>query len=142
VVIPLLLLGFRRSMGDVVLYNVTETMVRQALAEALEEHNLTHAEGDPPGLLARISAKKNAQIKFSRTLPDLNSTIWVTVNPSGTASLRFSGKRSIPDYQGLIASLDNGLQAREFEGSRFYGWFMPVVAFLSLGLGLWLLLVA
>lgn len=140
VVISLLLFGFRRSMGDVILYNVTETMLRQALAKALDEHNLAHAEGERPGLLVRTYAKLNAEIKFSLALPDLNSAIHVTVNPLGTARLRFAGKRAIPDYQGLIASLNERLQAQEFDGSRFYGRFMPVVALLLLGLSLWFLL--
>jgi hypothetical protein len=138
--IPILVFSMRRSMGDIVVYNTTETMVREVLTEALSEHNLTHSEGDRPGFLPRILAGLYAQTRFSLTLRDLNSSIHVTINPLGSATLRFTKKQAIPNYKRLIASLDHKLRAREFDGSRFSGRLMVVGAVAMMGLSVWLLL--
>jgi hypothetical protein len=140
VLIPVLVLGTRRSMGDIVVYNATETMVREVLEKALNEHDLAHSEGNPPGLLSRISAGLYAQTKFSLVLKDLNSTIRVTSNPLGIVTLYFTKKQAIPNYRGLIASLDTEMQSRKFDGSRFSGRLAIFASVLTMGLSIWFLL--
>jgi len=104
--IPVLVFIVRRSLGDVVLYNVTETMLREALVEALDEHHLLHAEGERPDFFTRMLAELYAQTRFSLALPDVNGFVQVTVHPLGSAILRFTRRRAIPDYRGLIARLE------------------------------------
>ena len=139
-VIPVVIFGMRRSIGDLVVYNTTATIVRQALEETLNEHNLPYSEGDRPGLLSRASATLNALTKFSLALKDLNCSIQVTISPLGIATLRFTKKQAIPDYQGLIASLGDELRATQFEGNRFNGSLMLVGSVVMMGLSIWLLL--
>jgi hypothetical protein len=140
ILIPVLVLGTRRSMGDIVVYNATETMIREALEEVLDEYNLAYSEGPPPGLLSRIYAGLYGQTKFSLVLKGLNSTIHMTSNPLGNVTLRFTKKRAIPNYKGLIVSLDNKLQIREFDGSRFPGRLAIFGSVLMMGVSIWLLL--
>jgi hypothetical protein len=139
VVIPIVVFSMRWGMGDMVVYNATETMIREVLEEALTEHNLPHSEGKGPGLLSRIAAGLYAQSRFSLALKDLNSSIHVTINPLGSVALRFTKKRAIPNYEGLIASLDTRLQTREYNGSRFSGCLMLFTSVAMMGLCIWLL---
>ena len=138
--VAVLVLVVHFGLGDIVVYNATEAMVRDVLEESLGEHNLAHSDGDWPGVLSRISGGLNAQTKFSLSLEDLNSSIRVTISPLGSATLRFTRKRSIPDYKGLIASFDRGLQNRMFDGSRFTGCFMLVGSVVLIGGSIWFLL--
>lgn len=64
----------------------------------------------------------------------------VTITPLGVAGLRFTKKAAIPNYKGLIASLDGKLRAKEYEGSRFSGCVMLVVPVVMMSGSIWLLL--
>jgi len=138
VMIPVLAIGVR-TLGDLVVYNVSETMIRQALEEVLDEENLAHSEGGPPGLLARIYDGMYGQRQFSFLLDDLRSSVHVSLTPLGAATLRFKRKQALPNYDRLVASLNNKLQARQFDGNGCSGCLMILVSVTVLGLSVVLL---
>jgi hypothetical protein len=118
------------------LYNVTETMVISSLGEALQEHEIKYVSQESTRAINRIL--QQSQIVVS--LPELGSSIKVTLTPVGTAWLKFSGWRRSSDYEETAKDFVNALSIHKCCDSTMIGMQLLLVGFGVTGMVLYSLI--
>jgi len=115
------------------LYNITETMLRDALHSALQKQGLPYIESEP-GFFSRLFG-----VRISITVLEPKVSIKVIVT-SGNAWMRIVGKRRIPNYKALITDFKQFLTANECGTSFVFGVIYIVGAITFIGMGIYCLI--
>lgn len=91
--------------------NVTEAMLIEGWCEALQKHGIEYSLNQRTGLGAFPGI---SQVIVS--LPELESSIKVTLSTFGRAWMSFRGKRRIQNYDTLVSDFRCALAEKEYKG--------------------------
>lgn len=101
------------STRSIWVFNVTETMLLEALSEALQRHRIKYS----------LNQRRHPAGKINRpswtimSLTEQRGLIKITSSTLGRAWIRFSGKKHIQNYDALMSDFWCILKAKDYDGA-------------------------
>jgi hypothetical protein len=111
------------------LFNISETMLIDALSTVLQKQGLEYSPGQSPGFRARLSRMSRITVAASE-----QDSIKVTLGSFGRAWIRFVGKRHNPGRKVVVADLKRLLSTNECGNSILSGFMLLILSIAMIGM--------